>query len=352
MVKAKREKSAAIELGGTRIDPGTRVTVDLDVGYLYNHNQITMPVHVINGRRPGPKLFVSAALHGDELNGIEIIRRLLAYAGLRRLRGVLIAVPIVNVLGVLQHSRYLPDRRDLNRSFPGSESGSLTARIANLFMTEIVERCTHGIDLHTGAIHRSNLPQIRASLDDPETLRLSRAFGAPLVLDSTLRDGSLRAVACDRGIPMLLYEGGEALRFDELSIRSGFRGIIRVLRALEMLPPLTRPAKAREPILARASSWVRAPVSGIFRMAVRLGELVEKDQRLGAISNPFGGAERVVQAPFKGLVIGRSNLPLAHEGDALFHLARLDTDAYATEIDRLQGIVEDAQVPFTDTSNV
>ncbi len=352
MAKTKPEKASEIRVGEAQIKPGQRATVDLNLGQLYNHNQITMPVHVINGRRPGARLFVSAAVHGDELNGIEIIRRLLAYGGLKRLRGVLMAVPIVNVLGVLQHSRYLPDRRDLNRSFPGSETGSLTGRIANLFMREIVERSTHGLDLHTGAIHRSNLPQIRAKLDDPETLRLARAFGAPLILNSTLRDGSLRAEACDRGIPMLLFEGGEALRFDELSIRSGLRGILRVMRALEMLPPLKRAGKVREPILARASSWVRAPMSGIFRMAVRLGELVEKNQRLGAISNPFGGDEQLVTAPFKGLVIGRSNLPLTHEGDALFHLARLDTEAYASEIDELQNMVDDANAAFTDQSNV
>ena len=351
-VKFLIKKNDPIEIGGVSVDPGQRRTIDLGVGQLYSHNPITMPVHVVNGRRQGPRLFVSAAVHGDELNGIEIIRRLLAQSSLKKLHGTLLAVPIVNTLGVLHQSRYLPDRRDLNRSFPGSETGSLTARVANVFMKEIVERATHGIDLHTGAIHRSNLPQIRAMLDDEETLRLAKAFGAPVILHSNLKDGSLRQIASDRGIPMLLFEGGEALRFDELSIRAGLRGLLRVMRELEMLPRGKRTAASSDPIVARSSSWVRAPVSGIFRMMVRLGELVDKSQRLGAISNPFGGAEEDVLAPFSGLVIGRSNIPLTHEGDALFHLARLGAGVSASDIDELADLADEAGAAYYDSGTV
>ena len=157
--------SEAFEIGGVQVAPGQRATIELPVPQLYTHTPLTMPVQVVHGRRDGPRLFVSAAVHGDELNGVEIIRRLLRRAALSRLRGTLIAIPMVNVYGVLQHSRYLLDRRDLNRSFPGSERGSLAARLADRFMTEIVARCTHGVDLHTGAAHRSNLPQIRGDLE-------------------------------------------------------------------------------------------------------------------------------------------------------------------------------------------
>ncbi|MGB5541537.1 MAG: succinylglutamate desuccinylase/aspartoacylase family protein, partial [Gammaproteobacteria bacterium] len=188
------------------------MTINLPIGRLYTYDNLTMPIEVVNGRRGGPRLFVSAAIHGDELNGVEIIRRLLRHSALQRLRGTLIAVPVVNVHGLLHRSRYLPDRRDLNRSFPGSSRGSLAGRIADLFMREIVANCTHGIDLHTGAVHRENLPHIRANLDDPATLELARAFGVPVLLNSDLRDGSLREAAMEAGIPMLLYEGGEALR--------------------------------------------------------------------------------------------------------------------------------------------
>ncbi|MGD8617548.1 MAG: succinylglutamate desuccinylase/aspartoacylase family protein [Gammaproteobacteria bacterium] len=319
-----------IRIGEHSVAPGTRQSINLPVATLYTHTPVEMPVHVINGRRNGPRLFVSAAIHGDELNGIEIIRRLLKVRMLNRLRGSLIAVPILNIFGVLSHSRYLPDRRDLNRSFPGTDKGSLAARLADLVMREIVSQCTHGIDLHTGALHRSNLPQIRANLDDAETERLARAFSVPVLLNSDVRDGSLRQAAAEHGIPMLLYEAGEALRFDEQSIHGGLAGIVNVMRSLEMLP---RTRKGRhphkEPVVARSSFWVRAPNGGILRTHVALGEKVEKTTLLASISDPFGNQETALTSPYGGIVIGRSSLPLVNEGDAVFHIARFSrpTDA-------------------------
>jgi predicted deacylase len=322
--------ASPLTINGISLSPGSRTTIDLPLAPLYTHTPLTMPVHVIRGRRSGPSLFVSAAIHGDEINGVEIIRRLLRLAALRRLRGTLIAVPIVNIHGFVSQSRYLPDRRDLNRSFPGSDKGSLAARLAHIFMTEIVGNCTHGIDLHTGALHRDNLPQIRANMDDPDTAALASAFGVPVILNANLRDGSLREAAADNGIPMLLYEGGEALRFDEVPIRAGVRGIVNVMRALEMLPAAEKRRKARrEPVVARSSSWVRAPISGILRRTVRLGGRVRKDQPIGVISDPFGGTEVEVTSPCSGVVIGCTNLPLANEGEALFHVARFHVVADA-----------------------
>jgi predicted deacylase len=247
--------------------------------------------------------------------------------GLDRLRGTLVAIPIVNVYGVLQHSRYLPDRRDLNRSFPGSERGSLAARLADRFMSEIVESCTHGIDLHTGAAHRENLPQVRGNLDDPATLALARAFGVPVLINAATRDGSLRAAAADHGIPTLLYEAGEALRFDEPAIRPGVQGVLNVMRTLDMLAPARRRRAPREPMMARATAWVRAPESGVFRSASPLGAYLYAGQRMGLVADPFGDGELEVRAPYDGLVIGRSRLPIVHQGDALFHLARFDEGA-------------------------
>lgn len=312
-----------ISVNGKDIPRNSRITLDLPVARLYTHSQVAMPVQVIRGKKPGPVLFVSAALHGDELNGVEIIRRLLNLPALKRLSGTLFAIPIVNVYGFIQQSRYLPDRRDLNRSFPGYERGSLAARVAHQFMSEIVEQSTHGIDLHTGAIHRSNLPQIRANIDDPETADLAHVFGVPVILNADLRDHSLREAASEYGIPMLLYEAGEALRFDEVSIRAGLKGVVNVMRYLQMLPPSRRKKKREhKPLYARASSWVRAPAGGILRTIVPLGGSVEKDQLLGILSDPFGEKEIEIHAPCDGIVIGRTNLPLANEGDALFHIAR------------------------------
>lgn len=320
----KRVKNTAITIGDETVQPGEWKTINLKVGQLYTHGELMMPVQVWCGRQAGPVLFISAAIHGDELNGVEIIRRLLKVKSLKRLKGTLITVPIVNLHGFIHHSRYLPDRRDLNRSFPGSSSGSIAGRLANIFINEILSKTTHGIDLHTGAINRTNLPQIRANLDSPDVRAMAEAFGAPVMLNAQLRDGSLRAAAVKRGIPMLLYEAGEALRFDEMAIRAGVNGIINVMRHLEMLPASRRKnVPARKPVEARSSFWVRAPQSGIFRAVVVEGDRIEANKTMiGVISDPFGETEVEVYSPSSGIVIGQMQMPLVNEGEALFHIAR------------------------------
>jgi len=320
------------QIGETMVDPGKRANISLPVADLYTSTSLSMPVQVICGRRPGPVLFVSAAIHGDELNGVEVIRRLLRLKILNSIRGTLIAVPIVNVHGFLNQSRYLPDRRDLNRSFPGSAKGSIAARLANTFFTQIVSKADYGVDLHTGAINRSNLPQIRGNLDDQKTLDLANAFGVPVVINANIRDNSLRACVADTGVPILIYEAGEALRFDEICIRAGLRGVLNIMRAIGMLPEKRPGRKKVSPLLARSTSWVRAPDSGIFNTDVQLGNSVTKGQRLGSISDPLGDASEVMAAPFDGIVIGRSNLPLAHEGDALFNIAEFKSAAKAEDL--------------------
>ncbi len=326
----------AIKIGGHAVAPGERKIINLPVGRLYTHADLSMPVDVINGRHDGPRLFVSAAIHGDELNGVEVIRRLLRHSSLKRLRGALLAIPVVNVHGLLHRSRYLPDRRDLNRSFPGSNRGSMAARIAHLFMHEIVANCTHGVDLHTGAVHRDNLPQVRANLDDPETLALAEAFGTPVLINADLRDGSLRAAAADAGIPMLLYEAGEALRFDEVAIRAGLRGVLSVMRALGMIPKSKNRGHRVEPVIARSSAWVRAPESGILWSGIKLGTRVAKGDVIGHIAAPLVDSEHVVVAPDNGILIGRTHLPLVYEGEALFHIARFKSvGAVAHQVETL-----------------
>lgn len=313
-------KNSSIKVGTETIKAGERATVRLPVADLYTGTSLSMPVHVVCGRRDGPVLFVSAAIHGDELNGVEIIRRLLKRKSLSSMRGTLLAVPIVNVHGFLDQSRYLPDRRDLNRSFPGSRKGSVAARMAYTFMHEIVDKADFGIDLHTGALNRANLPQIRGNLDDEATLQLARAFGAPVIVNSNVRDGSLRQCAADQGMPMLIYEAGEALRFDELSIRAGLRGTLNAMRHIGMLP-LSRKTRPVSPVLADSTSWVRSPESGIVIPRVELGSRVTEGDVLAVIGDPVSDKEALVKAPFDGIIIGQSKLPLAHEGDALFNVA-------------------------------
>lgn len=331
------EKNRTVNVGGKQIHAGERATIDLPFADLYTHTEMLLPVHVVNGLRPGPTVFVAAALHGDELNGVEIVRKLLGLPGLRKLCGCLLAIPVVNVLGFINRSRYLPDRRDLNRLFPGSETGSIGARLAHLIGTEIVSQCDFGIDLHTGAVNRTNLPQIRANLDDAQTEALARAFGAPVVIDAAVREGSLRQFAADRGVRTIVYESGEALRFDELSIRVGVNGIRRVLRELGMLPAGKGHKGQLKPLVAHATTWVRAGGSGVFRTRCRLGDSIEKDDTLGIIADPFSEGETLVNAPVRGVVIGRSTSPLTHAGDALFHIARFDDDQDAEgAVDALQ----------------
>jgi predicted deacylase len=326
-----RRTQTPLRLGGVEVAPGGRATIQLPLTDLSTHTPVTIPVQVIHGRTPGPCLFINAALHGDEINGVEIIRRLNRLLANRRIRGTYIAAPVVNVLGFIAGSRYLPDRRDLNRSFPGSPTGSLAGRMAHIFLNEIVKNCDVGIDLHTGAVHRDNFPQIRANLDDPEIERLARAFGVPILINASTRTGSLRQAAADLGTRVLVYEAGEALRFDERSIRAGVKGVTRVMRAIGMLPESRRQTQPLEPIIARSSSWVRAPQSGIMRATLALGETIERGQLLAAIADPFGGNEISVTAPSDGLIIGRSNLPLVHEGDALFHIVRTEGSQVAAE---------------------
>ena len=310
-----------IIIGEVVIKPGQQKIFDLPLPALYTHTEIGLPVHVIHSKNDGPIMFISAAVHGDEINGVEIIRRVINSRSLGRLRGTIIAVPVVNLFGFINQSRYLPDRRDLNRSFPGSEKGSMASRLANIFLKEVVHKCTHGIDLHTAAVHRDNLPQVRAYLKDKETERMARAFSSPVILNTNLVDGSLRQAVHKMNIPVIVYEAGEALRFDEVSIRAGVKGIISVMREIGMLPKLKTQRKIIDPLVAKSSNWVRAPKSGILRSMVRLGARVKKKDILGIVSDPFGEVEESVLSTSDGIIIGRTNIPLVNEGEALFHIA-------------------------------
>ena len=333
---SRRPARAPFAFGGVEVAAGRRHELSLPISQLVTGADVTLPVHVLHGREDGPTVWVSAAIHGDEVAGVEIVRRVLERLQPKNLRGTLLAVPIVNVLGVMAGDRYLPDRRDLNRSFPGSARGSLASRIAHLMMTEVIGRCTVGIDLHTGADRRSNLPQIRCDLEDPQTRALAEAFGAPVLFHARLRDGSLRAAARETGARVLLYEAGEAWRFDEYAIAPGVDGVLRVLAALDMVDPadvgLTEPGpdavvdapgplpgevpeerttdvpeatdatgedtaavhpdvvdgEQDAPYLVWQSTWVRARADGLVHLDVSLGERVSAGDRIGALYNSFG----------------------------------------------------------------
>ncbi len=315
-----------LRIGEFSILPGEQRKIDLPVAKLYTDANVSLPVHVIRGKKPGPTIFISAAVHGDELNGIEIIRRLISKKTFKILKGAVIAVPMVNVYGVVNQSRYMPDRRDLNRCFPGSAKGSLAGRVAHIFTNEIVKHCDYGIDLHTGAIHRSNLPQIRADMSDNETKTLAQVFGVPVILNSNLVDGSLREAAVTNKTKVLLYEAGEALRFDEFSIRAGIKGILNVLHHLDMMRKQSLKKKLIEPFIANSSAWLRANASGIVNNKVNLGDKIAKNDVLAEIGSPYGEVLNVVKATRSGILIGKQNIPLVQEGEAMFHIANFSED--------------------------
>ncbi len=307
------------ELGGTVVRPGTRKKIELPIAKLPSGTSVGLPVMVLHGRAEGPTISVSAAVHGDEINGIEIIRRVLAHLDPRTMAGTVLAVPTVNVFGFLSGDRYLPDRRDLNRSFPGSYRGSLAARIAYLFFNRIVTRCDAGIDLHTGSDGRTNLPQIRADLSDPTTRELALAFAPPIMLNSATRDGSVRAAAAKLGLPMLLFEGGEANRYDEAAITAGEHGLVRVMGHLGVLDaPPPPPGRVIE---SHRSRWVRARRSGLALPGVALGDEVSAGDPLAVIHDTFGARLGRITSPVDGIVIGRNEHPLVNQGDALIHIA-------------------------------
>lgn len=342
-------KRAPFIIGDHTVEAGSRASISLELPGQSRYTPLAMPVHIIHGRQDGPTVFVSAAIHGDEINGIEIIRQLLTQSALKRLKGTLICVPVVNVYGFLNHTRYMPDRRDLNRSFPGSEHGSLAARVAYAFRTEIIDRANFGIDLHTGANHRTNFPHIRANMSDPKTAELARAFNTAVLVDASLRDGSLRGYAVEKNIPVLLYEAGEALRFDKLSVRAGVRGVLNVLFNLGMI----KRKVSRRPhvtVEAATSHWIRAENTGLLRPIVELGKRVEKGEKLAVVADLLGDDEETIYAKKEGIVIGCTNLPIVNEGDALFHIAEFEnTEKAGRTVERfeasLEGLVEGDYIP-------
>lgn len=285
-----------------------------------------MPIKVIHGKQAGPCLLVIAAMNGNELNGAEIINRLLQSKGLSKLKGTLIAVPIMNVYGFINKTQTMPGGATLSNSFPGNSHGSHAARLAHLFCSEIFSLADYCIDLQTGWLNHSNLPQVGTSDDNQEELALARAFGAPVISQLAAQKGSLRAFANTKEKPYLVYEAGEAMRFDETSIRIGVKGLNNVMKHIGMLAKANKPTQNKQKsFLMRDTLWIRSPTSGISHATVKLGQQVQKGELLTIIKDPFGaGPDISVIAPFNGVVVSMNNLPLVYEGVSLFQLAAFE----------------------------
>ena len=317
------DRNVPVTVAGVTVPPGRRRQLDIPAGRLVTGTELSIPAAVVNGRKPGPHVWLTGVIHGDEVMGAEIIRRVLASVEPATLGGCVIAVPIVNVFGFIEGSRYLPDRRDLNRSFPGSARGSLAGRLARLVMDHVVANADIGIDFHTGTDHRFNLAQVRANLDDDETMRLANEFGTSVVVHARLRDGSLRSAATALGKQVLVYEAGEAYRFNEQGIEAGVTGTLRVLGALGMInatPALPR----RSPVVVHTMTWVRARRSGICLLDVQPGDRLEKGQKLGEIRDALGGRPTTVRAPETGIALGVTRDPVVNRGEALVNVGIFD----------------------------
>lgn len=332
------ETEPSLVVAGVEIAPGTVESLAIPVSNMISGLPANLYLRVIRGKRPGPRIFVSAAIHGDEIIGAAIIHRLLPKLNAETMAGTVIFVPTVNIFGFMTHSRYLPDRRDLNRSFPGGTKGSLAGQLANKFLSEVIAHCTLGIDIHSAAVHRYNLPQIRIAPDVPKLKEMAMLFGAPVVIESPLRPGSLRDIAQKAGVDMLLMETGEALRFDNLSIRAGVNGVLNVMAHLGMIEAHPNPAEYVIPARSRRSVWLRSPKGGISRRVRKSGDLVTKGEIIAEVSGVFGEDPEPVISPIDGLIIGHATLPVVNQGDAMFHVAELKN--YETAEGRLDQITE------------
>lgn len=310
-----------VRVGGHKVAKGTASNILLKISEYYTHQGVYMPVAVIRGARPGPRVFLTAAVHGDEINGVQIIREVIDRIDPATLRGTVVAVPVVNRFGFASQSRYMPDRRDLNRSFPGSPDGSTTSRVAHIVMKEIIEPCDYGIDLHTAGYQRHNLPQIRADMTHPEVRRIAKAFGGEVILDAKGLKGTLRRTATDSGVPTIIYEAGETFRFQRDAITKGVEGVLNVLKELKMVKG--EQLRPRYQVIVKSSEWVRAHHGGIMETLVEAGDLVYEGESIAKVANPFGRTVDEVVAPFDGIVVGITVLPLVHPGTPICHMVRL-----------------------------
>ena len=305
------------------IMPGENVTLEVELPKLFSHSLVHMPIKIFRALKPGPRFFITSAVHGDEINGIDIIAHLLKSKTLDNLLcGDILLMPVVNVYGFLQQSRYMPDRRDLNRIFPGNPTGSLGSQLADFVANEIIAKCTHGIDLHSGAKNNFNLPQVRITVDHPICAEMAEAFAPPLIIKSEEINGSLRKFANEKGIHTILFEGSEASRFDFNSCEIAARGINNILHYLGMIEKPTSLQGISQPFISNQSNWQRSPESGIFRTLVKNGEEIHHGQVLGNITNLFGENVIEIKSLFHGLLIGQNFMPTVNKGDALFHIAQ------------------------------
>ena len=309
-------------MAGRSIRPGEFLEININIARLPSRTQIDTPIYVYRAPTDGPVLALTAGMHGDEINGMEIVRRIIDAGHHKILRGTTVCMPIINVYGFLNYSREVPDGKDVNRSFPGSKSGSLASRVAYHLTHDVIPFIDVGIDFHTGGAMRTNFPQVRCMMQDPRNVELAQAFHAPFTIDSPFRPHSLRQTAAKKGKNIIVYEGGESLRMDIQAIEEGINGTLRLMKFLNMIDWAPEP-KAENRIVWN-SSWIRARTAGIFHPHIQAGELIHKQQLVGSITDPFGEYREQIKSPVTGYVVSLNNNPVVNAGDALMRVGMDD----------------------------
>ena len=334
MAKESRKRKPIDDWFGERIPFGESRDVELELGESYSSAAVRVPVHIRRAAEDGPVVFVTAALHGDEINGTGAVRQLIQDDDFELLRGSVIFVPVLNILAFERHSRYLPDRRDLNRAFPGSVSGSLANRIAHTIFEEIVYRSDYGIDLHTAAVRRTNYPNIRGDFTDPEVRRIAESFGSEIIVDGKGPKGSFRREASSAGCPTIILEGGEVWKVEPGIVESSVRGIKNVFRSLKMLA-----GEAESPnyqVVIKQSKWIRAELGGFLQFHVLPGDVVAKDQPLATNTTLLGRERSMLYSPFDAVVIGMTTLPAISPGEPICNLGKLPKETKPSDLRRLR----------------
>lgn len=329
-----RQRKPIDEWNGKAIPAGESRDVYLAVSESYSSMTVRIPIHIRRAVEPGPIVFVTAALHGDEINGTGAIRRLIKDEEFQLQRGSVILVPVLNLPAFDRHSRYLPDRRDLNRSFPGSSTGSLASRMARTIFDEIVSRSDYGIDLHTAAVRRTNYPNVRADMSDPEVRRLAEAFGSEIIINGIGPKGAFRRAACRAGCPTIIMEGGEVWKVEPSIVESAARGIRNVLRSLDMLDGDLESPEYQ--VVIAKSKWIRAERGGFLRFHVQPGDIIDKDQPIATNTTLLGRERSVLHAPFDAAVIGMTTLPAISPGEPVCNLGKLPKGMKPSELRRLR----------------
>ena len=314
-------ENRTISINGEEIKPGENKQVKINISRLPTGTLIDITVHVFNAKKPGPTVLLQAGLHGDEINGVETLRRILESKDFKLQKGAIIVVPILNIFGFIHFSRDVPDGKDVNRSFPGSRSGSLASQIAYHYTHEILPQIDFGIDLHTGGGQRHNFPQIRYTAEDDKSKILGQVFNAPFIFASSLITGSFRKAAFKMNKPMIVFEAGESMRFDEFSITTAISGIRNVLGAHEMLVDEIKPEKSKS-IHLEDTRWIRAKRAGMFIPKIENGVAIDKGELLGLITDTVAKKSLSVKAPFDGHLFCINHQAVVNQGDALFHIGK------------------------------